>query len=225
MALGLLATMQSQAANLQVTVSNLTHGDYFTPLLIAGHDSATHLFQLGSPASLALQKMAEGGDLADLTTSLQGVGADLVSNPANGVLAPGASITASLTTTANNTHLSVVAMILPTNDGFVGIDALSIPTVPGTYHYDLNAYDAGTEANNELIVSGSGAPNTLGIPADPGSHNGSNATGVTTVETNTNVHVHRGVLGDTNATGGTSDLDATIHRWLNPIARLTIVVQ
>ena len=122
--------------------------------------------------------------------------------------------------------LSLVAMILPTNDGFVGLDSLVIPQTPGTYTYYLNAYDAGTEANDELVVGGAGgAPGTPGIPADPGGHAGINGTGVTATEGNRMVHIHRGALGDTDGNGGISDLDSTVHRWLNPVAKLVIDVQ
>ena len=62
---------------------------------------------------------------------------------------------------------ALVAMLLPTNDGFVGMDALEIPTAPGTYLYPLVGFDAGTETNDELITGG-GAPGVAGIPADPG---------------------------------------------------------
>jgi len=36
------------------------------------------------------------------------------------------------------------------------------------------------------------------------------------------VHIHRNVLGDADPTGGASDMDKTVHRWLNPVARVTI---
>jgi len=57
-------------------------------------------------------------------------------------------------------------MLLRTNDGFVGLDSLRIPRAPGTYSYYLYGYDAGTEANDELITGG-GDPNVPGIPAAP----------------------------------------------------------
>jgi hypothetical protein len=38
------------------------------------------------------------------------------------------------------------------------------------------------------------------------------------------VHIHRGVLGDDDPSGGASDLDSTAHRWLNPVAKLVIEV-
>jgi len=152
------------------------------------------------------------------------IGADSAENPAGGLLAPGASVQFALSTSGGNDHLSLTAMLVPTNDGFVGLDALSLPTASGTYRYTLNAYDAGTEANDE-IVNGGGAPGVPGIPVDPGGANGTGATGVTATEANTTVHIHRGVLGDTDPSGGISDLDSRVHRWLNPVAELVITVK
>ena len=61
------------------------------------------------------------------------------------------------------------------------------------------------------------------MPA-PGEDAGINGTGVTSFETNTAVHIHRGVIGDDDPNGGKSDLDETIHRWLNPVAEVIIEV-
>ncbi|MEW8027204.1 MAG: spondin domain-containing protein [Candidatus Thiodiazotropha sp.] len=220
---GALVTTPALAQDLTISITNLTHGSYFTPLLVAAHAGGNHFFQLGTSASTNLQAMAEGGDISGLSTDMSAVNADLVENPVGGLLAPGATTTFDLTNSATNDHLSLAAMVLPTNDGFVGVDSLSIPTTPGTYHYNLNAYDAGTEANDE-VINGAGAPGAAGVPADPGSHNGTGATGVTTSETNTHVHIHRGVLGDSDQSGGVSDLDSSVHRWLNPVASLVITV-
>jgi hypothetical protein len=116
-------------------------------------------------------------------------------------------------------------MILPTNDGFVGVDALEIPTQAGTYTVVLNAYDAGTEANNELVAMDGGVPGTPGFPNPPPvgltDTGGANVIGA---DDNTMVHIHRGILGDTNPAGGMSDIDSTKYRWLNPIAMLVITV-
>ena len=154
---------------------------------------------------------------------VDGAGANRISDPAGGLLAPGASTTTALSTDAANTRLSVVAMLLPTNDGFVGLPAMTIPTTPGTYTWTLNGYDAGTEANDELITGG-GAPGVAGIPADPGGAEGSNGTGVGGPDVNDSVHVHRGNLGDSDLNGGSSDLDSRVHRWLNPVARIVVTV-
>jgi hypothetical protein len=224
---GVFSVQTAAAADLSITVTNATNGAYFTPLLISAHSDSESIFRLGQTASAETQAMAEGGDISGLATQLGGADDDTVVDPAGGLLAPGESVTTDLNTDGSgNTYLSLAAMILPTNDGFVGIDSLPLPQTAGTYVYTLFAYDAGTEANDERVVGGAGgAPGVAGIPADPGGDNGQNGTGVTTTESNATVHIHRGVLGDTDSNGGASDLDSTIHRWLNPVAKLTIVVQ
>ena len=223
-AISTMSIANVSAQDLTISISNLSHGSHFTPLLIAAHPSSQHLFQAGEMASVNLQAMAEGGNTLGLISDMNSLSADLSDDPAAGLTMPGQTVSFDLMTQVANTHLSVVAMVLPTNDGFVGLDALQIPTQAGTYHYNLSAYDAGTEANDE-IINGGGSPGTAGIPADPLGANGSNASGVTSAENNSNIHIHRGVIGDTDAMGGSSDLDSRIHRWLNPIAHLVIQVK
>lgn len=219
-----LAASPVMAQDLEIAITNLTHGTYFTPLLISAHPAGNHLFQPGMAASTHLQAMAEGGDISGLAADMVAVGADNEENPAAGLLAPGSSTSFTMMTAGGNDHLSITAMLLPTNDGFVGLDAMAIPTASGTYRYTLNGYDAGTEANDE-IVNGGGTPGVAGIPADPGGAAGSGASGVTTTEANSVVHIHRGIIGDTDSTGGSSDLDSRVHRWLNPVAELVITVK
>lgn len=212
------------AENVTVEVTNLTNATYFTPLLVAAHSSEARMFQVGTAASTSLQAVAEGGDIDGLTTDLQALGANIIANPAGGLLAPGESAIAALDPTRRNRRLSLVGMLLPTNDGFVGLDSLVIPRHPGSYTFYLNGYDAGTEANDE-IINGGGAPGVPGIPADPGGNGGSGATGVSSTEHNHRVHIHRGILGDTDAAGGMSDLDSRVHRWNNPVAKVVVTVK
>lgn len=77
---------------------------------MAAHPATTTLFTEGQAASANLQLMAEGGDISSLKSDLTGVGATL-GNPA----------------------LSVVAMILPTNDDFTGLSAITIPKTGHLY--------------------------------------------------------------------------------------------
>ncbi len=209
--------------DLNITITNLTNAIHFTPILTAAHDTDTHLFMSGTVASTSLSTMAEGGDIAGLSTEAQAMGANVVENPAGGLLAPGASTSFSLMSNSGNTRLSVTAMLLPTNDGFVGANSIEIPSAAGTYTFFLNAYDAGTEANDELI-NGGGALGVLGIPLDPGNNSGSGGSGVASNDNNTMIHIHRGIIGDNEATGGNSDLSSTVHRWLNPVAQLVVTV-
>lgn len=225
-ACGMGATTNVHAADFDVSVTNLTRGVYFTPLLIAAHPDDTAVFETGAAASSALQEMAEGGSIASLSAELAAVNATIVENPAAGLLGPGETALATLNTDAgpDNTALSVVAMVLPSNDGFLGLNGIAVPTEAGTYTYNVSAYDAGTEANDE--IRGSGAPGEPGYPA-PGpidASSGMNGTGIA-ASIEGFVHIHRNVLGDADLTGGASDIDSSVHRWLNPVARVTVTVR
>ncbi|NRB37430.1 MAG: hypothetical protein HRU20_03050 [Pseudomonadales bacterium] len=219
-----LLPMLATAAEIDVKITNLTQGIYFTPLLVASHGDNQHLFETGMAASSSLQAMAEGGDIAALISDAEGLGAMVSANPAGGLLAPSTSTMVSALDTGSNMYLSITAMILPSNDGFVGLDSWMIPEQAGEYTIYLNAYDAGTEANDELITGG-GASGVAGIPFDPAANNGTGGTGVTNTEAVSNIHIHRGNVGDTDASGGSSDLDSRIHRWLNPVAKVVVTVK
>jgi len=221
----LLVATPALARDIQVDITNLTPGIYFTPLLVAAHNRHTHLFEVGTEASAELQALAEGGDSSGLTDILDSVDGVYKDNPADGLLAPGESTTARLKVRGHsNSRLSIAAMLLPTNDGFVGLDALSIPRRHGSYTYYLEGYDAGTEANDE-IINGGGKPGVPGIPADPGGNGGSGGLGAAGPAENDHIHIHPSSLGDTDPLGGISDLDSRIHRWLNPVARIVIHVK
>ncbi|MEM6301224.1 MAG: spondin domain-containing protein [Pseudomonadota bacterium] len=219
-----LATPAS-ATDFTVEIINLTRGSWFTPFLVAAHADSARLFTTGEPASTSLQTMAEGGDIGPLQADVEALNATIVANPAEGLLAPGQRTSAALNTddAPDNTRLSIVAMILPSNDGFMGLNAITIPTEPGRYVYNVNAYDSGTEANDEVV--GSGAPGEPGFPAPPPvlAASGSNGTGIDTTAEGF-VHIHRNVLGDDDITGGASDIVNTVHRWLNPVVRVVLTV-
>jgi hypothetical protein len=221
----MLASAATYAQDLTITFTNLSQGLHFTPIVTGAHAADHHLFMVGEAASAELQMMAEGGDISGLVSLLSNANANIDENPAAGLLAPGMSTTYSLTNDSANTHLSLTTMILPTNDGFVGLDGWEIPTEAGTYTVYLNAYDAGTEANDE--IRGSGAPGMAGMPVPPPleASIGMNGTGITDTESNAMIHIHRGSIGDDDATAGASDVSNTVHRWLNPVAKLTITVQ
>lgn len=221
-AASILGMSSVHAADINVKITNLTNGIWFTPFLVAAHPADTSLFAVGQPASASLQAMAEGGDISGLVTDLTGLGATIQENPAGGFLQPAMSTNVDLNTDGtSNALLSIVAMLLPTNDAFAGLNAVTIPTEPGTYTFDVPAYDAGTEANNEQLTPGA-AP---GVPGDPGGLAGTGGTGAAVTDANTAVHIHRNTLGDTSATDGVSDLDSRVHRWLNPVIRVVVTVR
>ncbi len=224
-AASLLAGSLADAAQFNVRIVNLTNGIWYTPFLVVAHPDGSSLFTVGQPASASLQAMAEGGAIAGLVADVTAIGATFAEDPAGGLLPPAMSANVDLNTDGTaNTLLSVVAMLLPTNDAFAGLNSVAIPTDPGTYVFDVPAYDAGTEANDELITGG-GMPGVAGIPADPGGFSGTGGTGAAGADANTNVHIHRNTLGDTDSAAGASDLDSRVHRWLNPVVRVVVTVQ
>ncbi len=225
--LAMVAASQTvNAADYEVKIVNLTRGIHITPVLVTAHASGTQLFQPGDAASTELQAMAEGGDTSGLTTLIQGQGA--VTAAGTGLIAPGASETLTISNSGNtsNDRLSFVGMLLPTNDGFAGLNSVNLPTgdIGSSMTWDVVGYDAGTEANDEII--GSGVPGVAGFPAPApvvATGTGTGGTGVS-ASAEGYVHVHRNVLGDTNASGGVSDINSTVHRWLNPVARVTVTL-
>jgi len=189
-----------------VTVTNLTAHQVFTPLLIASHPHDTQLFQVGQPASEALEQMAEGGDTSALATELMTTGGALSIVALTEPLLPGAtSAPVQITTDLAASHISVIGMLVPTNDGFVALNSAHIPETSETLR--VPAYDAGTEANDELCANIPGPPDVCaGEPFNP-SREGAEGF----------VHIHRGMHGS-------PDLDAATYDWRNPVAQITIQV-
>lgn len=265
-----LASISSvSAVELEISITNLTQGNHFTPRLVVAHTADADVFEVGEAASTPLAWLAEAGVIMD-SQSAESVGQNFESvlGPADtdngsntwhffgGLVAPATTLTYGSFDTMDKPYLSLVSMLIPSNDAFVGMDSIVIPTEPGTYTYYLNAYDAGTELNDELnatrtdiqevggaALGGYGLPGMAGSGAAPIAPTlGTGGTGVAAKVgvdsdgsalsvatevvdgTDGNVHIHRNSLGDTSATGGASDLDSTVHRWLNPVAKVTIVV-
>ncbi len=224
-ALALFGTMSSaMAADYEVTVTNLTSGIYFTPVIASAHAPSVAMFRSGTAASAELQAIAEGGNVAPMAALLESIGASVATG--DGLVGPGQSVTVTIQDSgdADNSVLSVTSMLLPTNDGFLGLNSVPLPGAgdPATRSWNVNGYDAGTEANDELV--GSGAPGEAGFPAPPpvvASGTGTGGHGIP-AEIEGFVHIHRNVLGDFDSEGGASDINSVVHRWLNPVARVTV---
>ena len=220
-----MPTSQALAAKFKIEITNLTNANYFTPILVAAHGGKADMFDVGEAASEALQAIAEGGDVEPMQNALEAENADtMVAVTPSGapVLAPGETAKALVGAKGRNRLLSLAAMILPTNDAFIGVDSINLRRSANRVFY-VFGYDAGTEANDELLNPGAGgAPGVPGIPGDPSGLAGAGGSGVSSQDFNSTVHIHRGVIGDDDNLGGISDLDRSAHRWQNPVARVTI---
>lgn len=187
--------------NYEVTVTNITPGQTFTPVLAVTHSEAIALFQVGQPALDELGILAESGNIAPLDELLGNL-PDLVHDTATngGLLGPGESITMTIEGSNRKDRLSFAAMLIPTHDTFVALDSLSLPHRSVTV--TVGAYDAGTETNDELCVNIPG-PYCMGgglSPMDEGEGY---------------VHVANGVHG-------IGDLAPDVFDWRNPVASVTV---
>ncbi|MEQ1591585.1 MAG: spondin domain-containing protein [Thiobacillaceae bacterium] len=196
-----LASSAASAVNFDVTITNITRGITFTPFLVTTHKPAVSLFTLGSPASPELSALAEGGDTAPLKALLKGNSRVRDVQTSSGLLGPGQSVTVRVNGEWDS-RFSLAAMLLPTNDGFVSLNGVYGPFLGQTVNYEAPAYDAGSEANDELCMH------------IPGPMCGGE--GLSPAESGEGfVHIHAGIHG-------IGDLPASDHDWRNPVATISI---
>lgn len=184
----------------EVTVTNLTYSQVFSPILVVSHFRDISLFELGQPASEGLAALAEGGATQPIIDSVAGNFRVRGAAVSDGPVVPGA--TATIMVPVNRAgKISLASMMVNTNDAFLALDTVTAYSPERTY-YAL-AYDAGSEGNDEACANipgpacgGSGAPGT-----------GPEGEGF--------VHIHRGVHG-------IGDLDESVYDWRNPVAKVTV---
>jgi Spondin_N len=191
----------------EVTVTNLTRGQQFTPILVASHKEGVSLFKLGDPASPELAILAEEGDTAPLTALLSGMAEVRDVASSSGLLDPGRSVRVIVEMGGAFNHISVAAMLIPTNDGFFALNGVEGPTGKETLTFFSPAYDAGSERNDELCAS---------IPGPFFTEcGGLGGGGMPTGGEEGYVHIHAGIHG-------IGDLDAAERDWRNPVANIVI---
>lgn len=207
-----LASAEGYKRFYEVTITNITKGQFFTPQLIASHSRAISLFTLGDAASPELEVLAEGGSTAEVTSVLQQAGGrvgDVQTIP--GLLAPGASVTMTLEANPYTRRISLAAMLIPTNDTFVALNSGALPR-RGSKTFTLQAYDAGTEANDQKCIN------------IPGPRCGGEGHSANPLESDEGfIHVSNGFhdLG-TADDAGNEILQPFTYDWRNPVARVVV---
>jgi hypothetical protein len=196
----------AQSARYRVTVTNVTAGQTFTPILIATHRPAASFFEVGEPASAGLEVLAEEGGVGPLQAALNKSPAVSATQATSTLLAPGATATLHITARPGFDVLSLAAMLIPTNDSFVALDRVDLPR-RGSVTFEAEAYDAGTEPNTELCAD---------IPGPF-----CNGPGTPTAGSEGFVHVSRGISG-VGERAGPPTVTETAHDWRNPVAKVTI---
>lgn len=192
-------------AEYEVTVTNLTHAQPMSPLAAVLHVHATPRFIVGGKASAGLEKLAEGGDNALWLSEAAGA---VSTRSGSDPIAPGGSD--SVTLEGNGAEcISLAAMLVNTNDGFVGANCIDISRLQAGDAISVAglSYDAGTESNTE---------NAATIPGPAGGGEGYNAVR----DDRDFIALHSGVV--TADDGLTGSALTGKHRWDNPVAHITI---
>ncbi len=166
-----LMTTNGRTELLRVEIENLSPagGLFLTPFWVGFHSGAFDIYDLGAPASLGLERIAEDGDVGQLRsefavadpTGIDGVVIAPAGFPGAPVFDPGDS--GSLVLNVNpltQRYFSYASMIIPSNDAFVAngdpmahqlFDAMG--NFFGAMTIELlgtSVLDAGTEVNTEM---------------------------------------------------------------------------
>ncbi len=202
---GLLATTLSlgiqaqEAKTFEVTITNITKDQIFTPLLLATHTGAVSLFTPGQAASDELELQAEVGNPMPLRGLLDGNPGVLNTAVAGGLLMPGQSVTVEIQGNGKFNRLSITSMLIPTNDTIVGLRSMKLPSRSAMAA--VPAFDAGTEVNDEDCNNIPG-PFCMGEGFNPAGGEGY-------------VYISNGI-------SGIADLAPDAFDWRNPVARVVV---
>ncbi|UTW04064.1 spondin domain-containing protein [Amphritea atlantica] len=186
-----------------VTITNITRGQTFTPILVASHrNHAFSLFTAGEPASEALATLAEGGDTQPLMLLLEANKQVIDFTDSGSLLTPGESVTVTVAAGSGARNITLAAMLIPTNDSFIALQSVKAPGDGESVTYWSPAYDAGSEPNDELCSNIPGP-----VCGGEGVSAGVSGEGY--------VHISAGIQG-------IGDLLPELYDWRNPVAMITI---
>ena len=204
----------------RVTLTNLTDGQPFSPGVIATHRPNTELFTVGSLASSSIESIAEDGNEGPAVAALSSLDGITDIFDLGHPLTPHGTTVGMFTDSVTfeisarpGDRLSVVTMLICTNDGIVGLDSGHLPA-NGSRAFMLNGYDAGTEDNTEAsedIVDPCSGLGPVPLAGDP---DGNDDAGVDS-DPHVAISHHPGIAGG-------SDLSPSEHGWTDPVAMLTV---
>jgi Spondin_N len=190
----------------RVTIKNLTPAgpgapgsQPLSPPLFVVHSNGADVWSVGEIASHPVAAIAEDANNAPAESAL----AQLrevreVFTGAGGPIPSGTSRTYMVETRGTFNRLSVVTMLVNTNDAFTGLDSFRLRGQKAVFH--RMAYDAGSERNNELAAFIPGPCCNNPFVRDPEGEL---------------IRMHPGIAG-------VGDLDSAVYGWEEPVAKITI---
>ena len=138
------------------TPGGLPDGAHFSPLIGGVHNAAVAFLEAGGTATAGIESMAERGRTATLTKEIEAAGANALSvlRKDSGSGATASSTFDSVVLTADHPRITLLSMIAPSPDWFVGVFGLSLLDPEGGWvealTVDLFPWDAGTEEGEEF---------------------------------------------------------------------------
>lgn len=191
----------------EITITNITPGQTFTPQLVVTHPKNIRIFEPGLPASVSLEILAEGGDTEPLSFDLANEAHDV--QTIGGLLPPGGTSSIVVAGQPKWGYVSVAAMMIPTNDTFMALNHVKLPKW-GSMSFTVPAYDAGTEHNDQSCanIPGPRCPGGVGYSPEQGEGY---------------VHIGNGFHDLGQAEEGAPDiLTPQLYDWRNSVAHITV---
>ncbi len=200
-------------ASFDVTVTNLTNGQPVSPIAVIAHQSGYSVFTIGSPATVGLETLAEGGDNSMLIADADADANVLATGSGGAPIGPAASETVTIDVLESDLPgllVSVSTMLVNTNDAISGLNGVDVSGLAEGDAWTGRAivYDAGTELNTELAGE---------IPGPAGGGEGFNAA---RNDRDDRVTMHTGVISQDDGLV-TSTLTGQ-HRFDNPALMVRI---
>jgi hypothetical protein len=185
----------------RVTVTNLTPAGSqpLSPPLLVVHSGRADVWSVGDLANHGVAAIAEDANNAVLEEALPQVdGVRSVATGAGGPIPPGESRSYTVESRGSHSRLSLLTMLVNTNDAFTGLDSLRL-SGRGDVRETM-AYDAGSERNNERRAYIPGPCCGNPFVRDPEGRLISHHTGIT----------------------GAGELSPAVYGWSGPAARIAV---
>jgi len=189
----------------EITIENLTPAtgpgasQPLSPPVVATHSPFYKLFKVGRYASPELVQVAEDAVNGPLVEKLSNSRRVYDVQQGDGVILPGTSATINISSKSWYKKVSLVSMLVNTNDAFAGMNSVWLPK-HGSRTIYLWAFDAGSEKNTESVEHIPGP--CCGSP-------------LMRVPTHERIRFHRGIKG-------VGDLDPAVYGWKRVVAKVTI---
>jgi hypothetical protein len=192
-----------QATTYRVIITNVTPTQILSPPVVVSHGALLSLFTPGSPASPELAILAEDGETGPLEAMLSGHPEVRSVAVADEGIPPGGSVALDVQAQGRFVFLSLVSMLVTTNDAFAGLHSFDLRGGHWARQILLDAWDAGTEENNESCEF---------IPGPPCGNKFVRAT----ENAEGFVGIHPGIRG-------IGDLAPEVWDWKNPVAHVSVI--